>query len=142
MEVKFELLNPAAKMPTKAHESDAGFDIYATAITHPYHSAGVYTEICTGLSLEIPNGYVGLIFPRSSITNTRHFLRNSVGVIDSGYRGEIKLRFSIDDTNTCYRIGDKVGQIVFLRLPVVSLVESKKLSNSDRGTGGFGSSGS
>lgn len=142
MQVKFELLNPAAKMPTKAHESDAGFDIYATAITDHYHSAGIYTEICTGLSLEIPNGYVGLIFPRSSITNTRHFLRNSVGVIDSGYRGEIKLRFSIDDTNTCYRIGDKVGQIVFLRLPVVSLVESKKLSNSDRGTGGFGSSGS
>ena len=70
-----------------------------------------------------------------------HFLRNSVGVIDSGYRGEIKLRFSMDDSSTAYQIGDKVGQIVFLKLPKVNLVQSEDLSLSSRNTGGFGSSG-
>ena len=98
-------------------------------------------EVCTGLSFEIPSGYVGLVFPRSSISNTKHFLRNSVGVIDSGYRGEIKLRFSMDDSNTAYQIGDKVGQIVFLKLPKVNLVQSEDLSLTSRNTGGFGSSG-
>ena len=64
-----------------------------------------------------------------------------MGVIDSGYRGEIKLRFSMDDSNTAYQIGDKVGQIVFLKLPKVNLVQSEDLSLSSRNTGGFGSSG-
>jgi len=99
-------------------------------------------EVTTGLACEIPAGYVGLVFPRSSISNTKHFLRNSVGVIDSGYRGEIKLRFSVDDSNTAYEIGDRVGQIVFLRLPVVDIVEAEELSSSARREGGFGSSGS
>lgn len=141
MKVKFQRLNPAAKIPTRANTGDAGFDLYATAVTHPSGSAGVFIEICTGIALEIPKGYAGFIFPRSSISNTRHFLRNSVGVIDSGYRGEIKLRFSVDDSNTSYRLGDKVGQIVFIRMPAVQLIESEELTMSTRGQGGFGSSG-
>jgi dUTP pyrophosphatase len=64
-----------------------------------------------------------------------------VGVIDSGYRGEVKLRFSVDDTNSAYQIGDKVGQIVFVKLPAIQMIESKDLSGSVRGSGGFGSSG-
>lgn len=141
MKVKFTKTNPIAKAPERANATDAGFDLTATAVTYPSGSSGVFIEVCTGICLEIPKGYVGLVFPRSSISNTKHFLRNSVGVIDSGYRGEIKLRFSIDESNTCYQIGDKVGQIVFVRLPVVEMIESQNLSDSDRGTGGFGSTG-
>lgn len=141
MKVKCQRLSPNAQMPVRAHATDAGFDLYATAVTYPSMSSGVFVEICTGISLEIPKGYAGFIFPRSSITNTKHFLRNSVGVIDSGYRGEIKLRFSTDESNTQYKIGDKIGQIVFLRLPAVQLMETKSLSHSDRNMGGFGSSG-
>lgn len=141
MKFKYKLLNPIASPPERANEGDAGFDLKAIAVTYPSGSAGIYIEICTGIAFEIPKGYVGLIFPRSSISNTKHFLRNSVGVIDSGYRGEIKLRFSVDDSNTGYRVGDKVGQIVFVKLPVVELVEAKELSLTQRNSGGFGSSG-
>ena len=108
MKVKFQKLNSLAKAPEQANPSDAGFDLTASAVTYPAGSAGVFIEVCTGLSLEIPKGYVGLVFPRSSISNTRHFLRNSVGVIDSGY---------------------------------IQMIESKDLSDSVRGSGGFGSSG-
>lgn len=95
----------------------------------------------TGVSLEIPEGYVGFLFPRSSISKTKHFLRNSVGVIDSGYRGEVKLRFSLDESSTSYQIGDKVGQVIFVKLPTVELTEVEELPTSARGEGGFGSSG-
>jgi dUTP pyrophosphatase len=113
----------------------------ATSVEHPFGSTGIYVEVCTGVAFEIPPGYVGLVFPRSSVSDTKHFLRNSVGVIDSGYRGEVKLRYSIDDSNTAYGIGDKVGQIVFMELPEIKLVESSVLSTSARREGGFGSSG-
>lgn len=141
MKVNFKKLNCLAKEPSQGNPSDAGFDLTATEVTYPSGSAGVFIEVCTGLSLEIPKGYVGLVFPRSSISNTKHFLRNSVGVIDSGYRGEVKLRFSVDDTVTAYQIGDKVGQIVFVKLPAIQMIESKDLSISTRGSGGFGSTG-
>jgi len=141
MKVKFKKLNPIAQAPSQSNAGDAGYDLTATSVTHPAGSAGIYIEVCTGLAFEIPKGYVGLVFPRSSISNTKHFLRNSVGVIDSGYRGELKLRFSVDESNTCYSIGDRVGQIVFLRLPKTELIESTDLSNSQRSSGGFGSSG-
>jgi len=139
--IKIKKLNMLSELPVRAHPSDAGFDLVATSIEHPFGSAGIYVEVCTGIAMEIPEGYVGLIFPRSSVSNTKHFLRNSVGVIDSGYRGEVKLRFSIDDSNTSYQIGDKVGQILFIKLPEVELVESPELSASARKEGGFGSSG-
>ena len=142
MKVKIKKLVPHAVEPTQANSSDAGYDLTATSLSYPSVSDGVYTEICTGLAFEIPKGYVGLVFPRSSISKTKHFLRNSVGVIDSGYRGEVKLRFSTDETNTSYKIGDRVGQIVFVKLPKIELTESTDLSDSQRNTGGFGSSGS
>ena len=141
MKIKVKTLNPLAQIPERAMVADAGFDLVATSVEYPPGSTGIYVEIRTGLALEIPKGYVGLIFPRSSITNTQHFLRNSVGVIDSGYRGEIKLRFSLDDSPTAYQIGDRVGQIIFMKIPPIELVESPELSNSSRNEGGFGSSG-
>jgi dUTP pyrophosphatase len=141
MKVKIKRLNPLAVAPSRANKHDAGFDLVATSIEYPSGSTGVFIEVCTGLSFEIPPSYVGLIFPRSSISDTKHFLRNSVGVIDSGYRGEVKLRFSVDDSITSYQIGDRVGQIVFVKLPVIELIESESLAESDREEGGFGSSG-
>jgi len=141
MKVKFKKLNMLAQDPFRANGTDAGFDLIVSSIEHPLGSTSLFVEVCTGISVEIPNGYVGLLFPRSSISTTKHFLRNSVGVIDSGYRGEIKLRFSLDESPTSYQIGDKVGQIIFIKLPVVELIEVEELSTSDRSTGGFGSSG-
>ena len=142
MKLKFKKLNKFAKDPEKAHDSDAAFDLVATSVLYPHSiETGLYVEIGTGISFEIPEGYAGFVFPRSSISATRHSLRNCVGVIDSGYRGEVKMRFSVDDGPTAYMMGNKVGQILFLRLPKIDLVESKDLSESERAEGGFGSTG-
>ena len=107
-----------------------------------------YWEYGTGLAVEIPSHMVGLIFPRSSISNTCHFLLNSVGVIDSGYRGEIKLRLSKpsvsekkDQDENVYSVGDRVGQLVTIECPFLKIVEVDSMEDSSRGLGGFGSSG-
>lgn len=89
---------------------------------------------------------MGLIFPRSSIAKTDLALTNSVGVIDSGYRGEIKFKFALntDDSKldfATYKVGDRIGQLVIMPYPQIELVEAEELSDSERGTGGFGSSG-
>ena len=142
MNIKFKKLNPKAKTPERAHEHDAGFDLYACTMDWSVNEAsGLYTEYGTGLAFEIPKGYAGFLLPRSSISKTHHMLKNSVGLIDSGYRGEVKFRFSPDSTRTAYICGDKIGQIVFLKLLAVKLEESDDLSSSDRGKGGFGSTG-
>jgi dUTP pyrophosphatase len=113
-------------------------DLIATTLVR----TGKFSEYGTDLAVEIPRGYVGLLFPRSSISNTDHFLRNSVGVIDSGYRGEIKLRMSIPALGEKeYIMGDKVGQLIIMKLPWVEVEEADELSDTDRGEGGFGSTG-
>lgn len=142
MKIKVKKINRYAKLPEKTHESDAAFDLVATDIIYPHSmESGLYVDIGTGLSFEIPEGYAGFIFPRSSISSTRHSLRNCVGVIDSGYRGEIRMRFSIDEGPSAYMMGSKVAQVLFLKLPKIELVESSDLSDSERGEGGFGSTG-
>ena len=142
MKIKVKKTNKFAKLPEKAHESDAAFDLIATDIAYPHSmDSGLYVDIGTGLSFEIPAGYAGFLFPRSSISSTRHSLRNCVGVIDSGYRGEIRMRFSVDDGPSAYMMGNKIGQILFLKLPKIELVESEGISESERGVGGFGSTG-
>lgn len=97
----------------------------------------------TGLSIEIPDGYVGLIFPRSSIFRTDLMLSNSVGVIDSKFRGEIMFKFKINPVNSSafYDIGDRVGQLIIIPYPQIEFEETEELSSSDRGEGGFGSTG-
>lgn len=136
LNIKIKRLTPTAKLPTKAHATDAGYDLYAASA---YYDNGL---ICygTGIAVEIPQGYVGLVFPRSSIANTHLTLSNSVGVIDSGYRGEIKAKFRKDGTNW-YSIGDRIAQLIIIPYPEVTFEEVNELSNSDRGTGGYGSSG-
>ncbi|MBO7264054.1 MAG: dUTP diphosphatase [Alistipes sp.] len=136
MNVKIKRLNDKAILPTKAHTSDAGYDLYASSC---YYDDGML-HYGTGVAVEIPEGYVGLVFPRSSIANTHLTLSNSVGVIDSGYRGEIMAKFRKGGTNA-YRVGERIAQLIIIPYPEVVFEEVNELSDSDRGVGGYGSSG-
>jgi dUTP pyrophosphatase len=141
MKIKIKRLNSLAVLPKYAKPGDAGLDL--TAISKEYH--GNFIEYGTGISIEIPDGYVGLLFPRSSVTKTDLMLKNSVGVIDSGYRGEIKFRFQDvsfnNDGYEDYIPGDKIGQLIIMPYPKVEFEEVEELSLSDRGIGGYGSTG-
>ena len=137
MYLRVKRLHDDAVIPSRANEGDAGIDLVATSLTKTLD----YWEYGIGIALEIPTHMVGLVFPRSSISDTHQCLRNSVGVIDSGYRGEIKLRMSVPDNDQFYKVGDKVGQLIVVDCPLVKIVESEELSGSERGEGGFGSSG-
>ena len=166
MKVKFKKLNENAIIPTKAHATDAGFDLVATSKKTDGYGNTVYG---TGIAVEIPEGYVGLVFPRSSNAKTLLTLSNSVGVIDSGYRGEIMFKFrpSIIIPNPFvlwlkrfvlkkrgtyhsgitvehfreYSVGDRIGQLIIMPYPEIEFEESNELSDSERGTGGYGSTG-
>lgn len=140
MNLRIKKLHPYAKIPTRAHRGDAGLDI--TCVSIHKHVPTQYIEYNTGLAIEIPDGYVGLLFPRSSISNYALSLSNSVGVIDSNFRGELTFRFRpISGTGGEYNLGDKIGQLVILKLPEVIVFEVDELSESKRNTGGYGSSG-
>lgn len=144
MKVKIKRLVSEAVMPRRAHASDAGWDLVAVSRKVDADGAVVYG---TGLAMEIPEGYVGLVFPRSSVAKKDLVLSNCVGVIDSGYRGEVMAKFKLldplvkHDEYHWYDIGDRIAQIVIMRLPEVEMVESEDLSESDRGEGGYGSTG-
>ncbi len=139
MKVKIKKLHPNAVKPKYAKENDAGMDLVATEIINETPSQISYG---TGLAIEIPDGMVGLIFPRSSIRNTGLELSNSVGVIDAGYRGEIQATFNKNGVNDeFYKVGDRIMQIVIVPHPVVQFVEVDELTESSRGKGGFGSTG-
>jgi len=140
MKVKFKRLHPEAKIPSYAKVKDAGLDL--TAVTLDWETE---TQICydTWLSVEIPPSYVGLIFPRSSIRNYELNLSNSVGVIDAGFRGSIKFVFNKlqGDESKIYATGERIGQLIILPYPVIEPAESDELSETERGEGGFGSTG-
>lgn len=151
MEIKFKKLHENATLPTYAKAGDAGMDLTAVSvevIIKP-DEGYYYVEYGTGLATEIPDGHVGLLFPRSSISKTGLIMANSVGVVDSGYRGEIKLRFKVDngvfgdlgDKTATYKPGSKVGQLMILPYPTVTPVLTDNLNDTDRGSGGFGSTG-
>ena len=138
IKLKFKKIFSTAKLPSYTKKGDAGMDL--TAISLKKESG--YWEYGTGLAMQVPEGYVGLLFPRSSISKTDHFLKNSVGVIDSGYRGEIKIRMSIPHLGApCYHTGDRIAQLIIEKCYKVDWKEMKTLENSERGQGGFGSSG-
>ena len=143
MKIKFKKLDHKAEVPTYAHSSDAGADLFATSI----NETELFIEYGTSLALEIPEGYAGFIFPRSSVSKTALMLNNSVAIIDCHYRGEIKLRFkrikgydSYFDYKR-YNVGDKIGQLIVMPVPDLEFEEVQELSNTERGDGGFGSSG-
>ena len=145
MRVNIKKLHPEAVIPTYAKLGDAAMDLYAVEKGEAdAHNNMVYK---TGIAVEIPKGYVGLIYPRSSISKTNHMLRNHVGVIDSGYRGEVILKFgwfsqADKEPSAVYDKGDRIGQLMLLPYPQVEFVEVNNLSNTERGSGGFGSTGS
>lgn len=145
-EVKVKRLHPNAVIPKYAKDGDAGMDLVATEIISNTTFDVTYG---TGIAMEIPKGYVGLVFPRSSIRKTDLSLTNCVGVIDSGYRGEIqatfKKVFGKNDVRLYeldYKVGDRIAQIMIIPYPSVTFVETDELSQTDRGEGGFGSTGS
>ena len=123
-----------------AKPGDAGLDL--TAISEEWNDDTSVVTYDTGLSIEIPEGYVGLLFPRSSVVKTSLVLSNSVGVIDSGYRGPIMFKYRYPKEGMVYDIGDRVGQILIIPYPNIEFEEVEELSNTERGTGGYGSTGS
>jgi len=177
LSVEFTRKHKNAKTPSKAYEGDAGLDMWATTVdfTNP-----MYIEYGTGIHMAIPKGYVGLLFARSSVRKFALAMANCVGILDAGYRGEIKFSYrtyensfgntdmikkleklGVVDSVTAlqdskdkskqfyikpenkkvYMVGDKIGQLVILKLPTIKLKEKKELTPSERGTGGHGSSG-
>lgn len=142
MKVNIKKLNQNAKIPTYAKHGDAGMDLTAVTCHRDEYDNYVYG---TGLALEIPEGYVGLIFPRSSNRKTSAYMTNHVGVIDSGYRGEVMLTFKSRDFVTRdaapYNIGDRIGQIIIMPYPKIEFNVVFELSETERGEGGHGSTG-
>ena len=167
--VNFKKLSDKAVIPTKAHLTDAGFDIVATSV----NETDDYIEYGTSIAVEIPENHVGLLFPRSSVSKYDLQQSNSVGVIDSCFRGEVKFRFNkvlnpakvkiskqykfinffqrlfgFEDTISdvtlsydlnIYNVGDKIGQLIIIPYPQVTFTEVQTLTESDRGENGFGS---
>jgi len=140
LHVNFKKLNNTAVTPSYAKEGDAGLDFTATRIISETDTQIIFG---TDIAIEVPNGYVGLMFPRSSIRNTDLLLKNSVGCIDSGYRGEIMITFEKTKglSSIKYNVGDRVCQMIILPFPKVKLIEQTTLSSSERGENGHGSSG-
>ena len=140
MKVKIKKLSPDAVIPTYAKDGDAGMDLVATKIT-----SNTTFDISYGidLAMEIPKGFVGLVFPRSSIRKYELALTNSVGVIDSGYRGEIQATFKKTNglDSLSYKVGDRIAQIMIIPHPDIQFEEADELSDTERGDGGFGSTG-
>jgi dUTP pyrophosphatase len=137
--VKVKKLHENAVIPSYSKPGDAGMDLTITEIKENNFRQISYGF---GIAVEIPFGYVGLVFPRSSVKNQDLLLSNCVGVIDSGYRGEIQSTFrKTDPSEKFYNVGERGAQIIILPYPQVFMVESDELSDTERGTGGFGSTG-
>ncbi len=162
MKLKIKKLHKDAVIPSYAKAGDAGLDLVATSKVYDMHGNVSYG---TGLAFEIPEGHLGLLFPRSSVCKTTIALSNSVGVIDSGYRGEVMLKFkptcaffgkegdsedtdyfdevaSVNaDEHVDYVVGDKIGQLIIMPYPTIKIEEVQELSETERGEGGYGSTG-
>ena len=144
MEIRFKKLDQRAVAPVRANTTDAGYDLVATQITTEINECGQLILVYhTGLALEIPEGYFALLVPRSSVFKKSLTLTNSPGVIDSGYRGEImaKFRATTDVIPAVYKEGERFAQILILPVPEVAFTEAFELSDSERGDGGYGSTG-
>ena len=125
MKVKIKKLHEDAVIPSYSKAGDAGMDLYSVRSNKDKHGNDVHY---TGLAVEIPQGYVGLLYPRSSISKTSCSLRNAVGVIDSGYRGELIFKFDINTHNSpVYEIGDRIGQIIIMPYLAIILVNGMKI---------------
>lgn len=144
MKVRFKKLHKNAVKPTRAKLGDAGYDLTAVSITttHDFVSYGM------GIAIEVPEGHVGLMFPRSSCSNQDLIMANCVGVVDSNYRGELSARFkqiqnfsSHDEHYNKYNIGERVAQLIIIPIPDIEWEEAEELTETNRGDQGYGSSG-
>jgi dUTP pyrophosphatase len=142
MRLEFTRLDPAAIAPTRAYSGDAGFDLYA--ITAARIEPGTRTDVGTGIALAIPDGHAGLVLPRSGLA-IRHgiALVNAPGLIDAGYRGELRVLLLNTDREETFEVapGDRIAQLVIVSLPAIELHEQDQLEGSERGDRGLGSSG-
>jgi len=138
--VKVKKLVPEAVIPSYSKVGDAGMDL---TITKEIENTSFSVSYGFGIAIEIPKGYVGLVFPRSSVRNQDLILSNCVGVIDSGYRGELQATFKKTDglDSIKYKVGDRGAQIIILPYPTIYMTEVPELSDTERGDGGFGSTG-
>lgn len=132
-----------ARLPSRAHDGDAGLDLYA--VEEAVLAPGERTSVGTGIAVEIPSGQAGLVVPRSGLA-ARHGISvvNAPGLIDAGYRGEIRVLLLNTDDEQVFEVspGDRIAQLVLIRIELPEPVEVDSLTDSDRGAGGFGSSGS
>jgi dUTP pyrophosphatase len=142
LNLRIRRLDDRATLPTRAYEGDAGLDLHALdpALLAP----GARISVRTGIAVEIPEGLAGLVLPRSGLAS-RHgiALVNAPGLIDSGYRGEVRVLLLNTDRNDAYEIaaGDRIAQLLLVRYEAPGVVEVDELAGSERGQGGFGSSG-
>lgn len=136
MKVKFKKLTDNAIIPSYAKPGDAGLDMTAIS-TEVINEHTVKYD--TGIAVEIPEGHVGLLFPRSSVYKSGNILTNSVGVIDSGYRGSIGFIYQRGWED--FKVGDRIGQLIIIPYPKIEIEEAQELVASARGETGWGSSG-
>lgn len=142
MELRITKLQEGAVLPTRAHEGDAGLDLYACEAAHI--GPGERWSVGTGVALEIPDAHAGLVLPRSGIAREHGItLVNSPGLIDSGYRGEVRVLLLNTDPAETFRVeaGDRIAQLLVTPVAIADPVEVAELSGSARGDGGFGSTG-
>lgn len=141
-ELRFKRVSPDASLPQRANEGDAGLDLCAAEEAHI--GPGERWKVGTGLAVEIPEGHAGLVLPRSGLA-ARHgiSLVNAPGLIDSGYRGEVAVLLLNNDPAEIFRVapGDRIAQLVIVPIATPDPIEVDELSETERGAGGFGSSG-
>jgi dUTP pyrophosphatase len=137
--VKVKKLHPDSVISQYAKPGDAGLDL--TAVSEEWNEGNTMVTYGTGLAFEIPEGYVGMLFPRSSVCKTSLNLSNSVGILDSSYRGEVMLKYRYPEEGLVYDLGDRVGQLIIMPYPKVKLIEVADLSETERGEGSYGSTG-
>jgi dUTP pyrophosphatase len=142
MTLKVRRLDPRARVPTRAYPGDAGLDLHA--LEDGALEPGERAAVRTGIAIEIPEGEAGLVLPRSGLA-ARHgiALVNAPGLIDSGYRGEIVVLLLNTDPSAAFEMaaGDRIAQLVLVKVQTPEVVEVEELAVSERGAGGFGSSG-
>ncbi len=148
MQIRFIKKHPRATVPKRSTDGAAGYDMTAVSMDKPEMKNGVVSyKYHTGIAVEIPPGYVGLVFPRSSVVKTGAILGNCAGVIDSDYRGEISFVCYANSFSAPYSVGDestppdRIGQLVIVKHETIDFVEAESLSETKRGEGGYGSTG-
>lgn len=145
MKVNIKKFHPDSKIPQYSKPGDAGLDLTCVSVFKGHD----YVIYDTGLGFEIPDGYVGLLFPRSSNCKKDLLLSNSVGVLDSGFRGSVTFNYRrtsdmetlMMDAERLYEVGDRIGQLIIMPYPQIEFEEVEELSETERGTGGYGSTG-